>query len=368
MAEVVAKKKRIFYYDFLRCFAIIAIIATHAFAGIVIKTSIFGTKFWYYSMFLNSLRDIGVPLFIVISGALLLNRKETLVKFVKKRVSRVIIPYVFWMIVFIFFVYICAHLGIHYSTDLTLTKLFFSTFALKPERPSIIYWFVPMMITVYVVIFIINKINEKYPSILKIALVLSVITVVLLNLGILPQTKPLNYPFYAAFAVIGYYLANFDFTVKSIRINENKLTIIFLLLSLGLYIIQVLLIAHTSIALNKHSPFSQFTYLNVCLVCCVFLFARYFSQSTSIIRSIYDWIEESKLGEAITSISVSSYGMYLCHMIFIVLLQFFLTSFKKMFGIPIYVNVLFVLTIILSWALVFGLSKVPYLNKVAGSG
>lgn len=86
-------KKRIFYYDFLRCFAILSVIACHVFAIPVVRISNFGSGLWYYSLFLNTLRDIAVPMFVLISGALLLDKKETLAKFTKKRINRVIIPY-----------------------------------------------------------------------------------------------------------------------------------------------------------------------------------------------------------------------------------------------------------------------------------
>lgn len=44
-------KKRIFYYDFLRCFAILSVIACHVFAIPVVRISNFGSGLWYYSLF-----------------------------------------------------------------------------------------------------------------------------------------------------------------------------------------------------------------------------------------------------------------------------------------------------------------------------
>ena len=39
-------------------------------------------------MFLNCLRDISVPLFVCVSGALLITKKDTIITFLKKRVNK----------------------------------------------------------------------------------------------------------------------------------------------------------------------------------------------------------------------------------------------------------------------------------------
>ena len=367
-------KKRIFYYDFLRCFAILSIIACHVFAGIVITKSLFGTGFWFYAVLLNSLRDIGVPLFVVISGALLLNRKQSLVEFAKKRFNRVVIPYLFWMVIFVLFVYSCAKMGIRFPADSTLSSIFFATFSLVPTGSGVFFWFVPMMITVYIIIFILNKINMYYPAILKIALAASIIFIILYNLLNLQIVKPMVYPFYAVFAILGYYLANTDFTIESLKLNENKLfhenrlTVIFFVLSLCLYLLQVSIIASNSIMVNRYVSVSQFSLLNVCIVCCIFLFARYFSLSVGWLKSIYYKIETSKLGVVITSISKTSYGIFLSHLMIYILLQYMLKSYLPQLGNMIYYNLILILTILISWGLIVILSKIPYLKKVSGAG
>ena len=66
------KKERIFYYDFLRAFAIIAVIICHvdAFFGPLTNTTQIVAQ-----MTFHDIGRIGVPIFFMISGALILNRE-----------------------------------------------------------------------------------------------------------------------------------------------------------------------------------------------------------------------------------------------------------------------------------------------------
>ena len=65
------KKERIFYYDVLRAFAIIAVIICHVdmfFGPLTSQTQVIA------QMTFHDIGRIGVPIFLMISGALLLNR------------------------------------------------------------------------------------------------------------------------------------------------------------------------------------------------------------------------------------------------------------------------------------------------------
>ena len=176
----VNKNNRIFYYDVIRAFAIFCIVSCHVFAQYVTNIDIFGTKFWYYALFLNSLRDIGIPLFIVLSGCLLINKKENLTSFVKKRINRVIIPYLFWAVIFI----LCSVLLKQYGfvplfKFKYINTLIFGVFSIDPIKIAVIFWFVPMILIVYMVIFLINKLNEYYKHTFKIALLVSILVIIL---------------------------------------------------------------------------------------------------------------------------------------------------------------------------------------------
>ena len=82
--------QRIFYYDFLRAFAIFAVILCHV-------DGIIGYSFWNLKValpgLLTTIALTGVPIFLMLSGALLLNKEYSLKEFFKKRFSRIIYPF-----------------------------------------------------------------------------------------------------------------------------------------------------------------------------------------------------------------------------------------------------------------------------------
>ena len=77
--------QRIFYYDFLRAFAIFAVILCHV-------DGLIGYSFYNLKLampgLLTCIALTGVPIFFMLSGALLLNRAYSLKEFYKKRFWR----------------------------------------------------------------------------------------------------------------------------------------------------------------------------------------------------------------------------------------------------------------------------------------
>ena len=162
--SVNSNSNRIIYYDFIRAFAIFGVLACHCFAALVINVDIFNTKLWYYSLFLNSLRDVCVPLFICVSGALLINKKDKLVVFVKKRFNKVILPYIFWLCVFIIFelIFINGNWSINVIID---------AISIPPKGNAVFLWFVQMILLIYLFIIILNKLIQFKEYFLKLGLI-----------------------------------------------------------------------------------------------------------------------------------------------------------------------------------------------------
>lgn len=85
------------WIDNSRIIAILAVVFLHVAAGIVLNNDI-GTEFWWYGNVFDSAVRWCVPVFVMLSGALLLdtNKQEPIFIFYKKRLSRVLFPLVFW--------------------------------------------------------------------------------------------------------------------------------------------------------------------------------------------------------------------------------------------------------------------------------
>ena len=95
MFKEVNGKKRIFYLDQLRALAIMLVVLAHVFRNFSNEFAA-GTWQWYFSTIWVDFAVIGVPLFLMISGCLLLNKDYDLGFFLKRRFSRILIPFIPW--------------------------------------------------------------------------------------------------------------------------------------------------------------------------------------------------------------------------------------------------------------------------------
>ena len=95
MIKNVNGRNRIFYLDQVRALAIILVILCHVLREYT-KIRPIGSVGWSSTAFLIDFGVMGVPLFLMISGSLLLNRDYELGDFLKRRFSRILIPFIFW--------------------------------------------------------------------------------------------------------------------------------------------------------------------------------------------------------------------------------------------------------------------------------
>jgi len=92
--------------DRLRNLATVMVIGIHVAAPIAHGEGLdFNGSWWWAGNFWNSLTRPAVPLFVMLSGYLLLGKDYPLPDFLKKRFSRVVIPAVFWMLIYCFYNY-----------------------------------------------------------------------------------------------------------------------------------------------------------------------------------------------------------------------------------------------------------------------
>lgn len=92
------------YIDLLRCAAAFLVILLHCIAGYTGSTALFGTRTWWACDIINSFARMGVPLFFMVSGFLLLSSEKTghIQAFYKNRVSRLCVPFLFWDTIYYF--------------------------------------------------------------------------------------------------------------------------------------------------------------------------------------------------------------------------------------------------------------------------
>jgi surface polysaccharide O-acyltransferase-like enzyme len=100
MTQDGTSRKNLFYVDLIKSYAIIMVVLLHAAAKPMLNFSTISPSAWWVSNLLFSFAHQGVPLFVMVSGLLLLDPKidEPLSVFFRKRIQKVIIPLFFWSV------------------------------------------------------------------------------------------------------------------------------------------------------------------------------------------------------------------------------------------------------------------------------
>lgn len=100
--EKVKLRNRSVHIEQLRVAAIFVVIVLHCYAPFFVDYTTYGTKTWWGVNIINSLTRWGVPIFLMISGMLLIDtdRHESIKEFLKKRSIKILIPFVFWSVIY----------------------------------------------------------------------------------------------------------------------------------------------------------------------------------------------------------------------------------------------------------------------------
>ena len=345
-------KERIFYFDELRTLAIIFVVLIHIckhFAHAEVAHSLF----WTFSSSLEAFGNMGVPLFFMISGALLLNRSYELKSFFKKRYSRVLIPFAFWAVIYLLFKFF--YLGYTQNLYNVYRIIFFDGFV----------WFIWTLLGIYLFIPIINAFIQQYGiKGCEYFLAIWLFTVILNTFGFYP-IRNFELSYFARFLgyfVLGYYLSNKKFNIGNKSMMIAGAAIFLISLAISMYCIT------NKIRFKDYYWTLIPLFESIGLYLLVEYHAKYSEGNKgSVLSRIYYFIKDSKLGRIIFSISICSYGIFLTHYFPIwVLLKLDKT-------IPIFarnpfkwIPFLLVMVLLFSWGLTFLLSKIPYLKKISG--
>lgn len=331
--------KRIFYFDVLRVVAILSIILCHTaryyspFDFTNLKVAIPGL--------MNVIGMVGVPLFFMISGALLLNRKYDLKVFFKKRFSRILLPAIFWI---------------------ALTSILYMTFIPHESITKIIFgqhrytWFIWTMIGIYLFIPIINSFIREYElKGVEYFLLIWAVTIILNTFNLYPF-KELELSYFAnyiGYVVLGYYLDN-----KKLRINNLVLTFLGLVLFI-VFTLFSMYVTYFNLSINAGYLSISTVLASVGVFIMFKCLATYLENKKS---KTHEKIKNSKIGNLVFLISTCSYGMYFANSVILKFLKKLdLHSLK-------FIPIIYISVVVLSFVIVYIFSKIPILKKFSGVG
>ena len=94
-----SSSKRVYYYDFLRIISISAVVLIHVSASALHHYDI-GSFEWGISNLYSSVSRFAVPVFVMISGALFLDRDISIKTIYKKNILRLLLAYILFYIIY----------------------------------------------------------------------------------------------------------------------------------------------------------------------------------------------------------------------------------------------------------------------------
>ena len=200
-----AQKHSIFYIDFLRFIAAVAVVAIHVLGPFRQLYGEIPDSDWLAAMGINSVSRWAVPIFMMISGALLLSTERAFdcQHYLIKRLSKVAIPFVGWTIIYAIVVGFVAQ---GWSLTETLTVI-----QKSPNDPAWYHlWFFYDFIPLYFVIpFLIPLLKKLSSELIKLVVVVCAVMFLMNWLGVesfLLQSLVL----YTGYLILGWYLFNRD--------------------------------------------------------------------------------------------------------------------------------------------------------------
>jgi len=335
---------RKYYLDYLRVLGIFAVIIIHVTAPVYNVSHEVGEAGWWFSNVFNSISRFSVPLFVMISGAVLLDKSIKLNEFYRKRSLRLLPPILFWTLFYI---------GFRLYNGEEIKNILF--LLARDGNAATHLWYLTMFACLMIFAPFINMfLNGDKPSSsdLLILLIMMLIFFILNSIANVPREifgTEINwfksFPWYISYFIGGYYLDKYG---ANIKINNISIIIgIVALIAVGIFLNYY---AATSYGILKDtfilSNSGPFVFIITGLV---FLFAR---------KNAF-YLNSNK---TVSTIAQASFGMYLIHSVFIYMFDNMLLGYG--FSPISQMTIVIISTIILSFISVFYIRKVKALRVV----
>lgn len=324
--------QRVLFFDLLRCVAALAVVLIHALGPYRHLIGEIPLADWSIAVGLNSMSRWAVPVFIMITGALLLSdrRRFQPALFFNKRFAKVLLPFLAWSV---FYAYLSgwSATGFEWSVASQVIADFFSHHTYY--HLGFFYYFLPLYFLIPVYRWFIV---EHGRAGLHAFLIVWLLTA---SLYLLRVDGPWSNSIwlYSGFLMLGYYL------YQELPVNRRGVLIATCLGGSAL-LGTIVMVISSSIENGEYTVGRWLSYKTINTVLAatmVFVWCRYYAERIS-----------SRAMRVVTFISRYSLGIYLLHPLFLwPLYQLDWPLMHPLLGLPIWIAVSGGLALALSWVL-----------------
>ena len=336
--------------DVIKTVAIITVLMTHVSAALVILFPVSSPEFIWGNI-VDSISRIGVPLFIMVSGALFLDEDKPFntKEFFKKHLLKMVVLLVVWSFIYGVFYHIVYGVGI-------FDYIFNFAGTLCPH-----IWYMYMIIGLYLITpvlrLFVKRENSKYILYFIILSVCANYVPAFMGLfqnifgfKVATYTSRLYLNFasgYTVYFLLGWYLTN-----VGVKLKTKRNFVIVGGLSL------LLMIVLTQVFESSIPESYNYTYDNLSVL--PFLY------SLGSFLLLYRKENSKKDGKVFHFISKYRFGMYMTHIMFMEIFMVYILPYSSSsFMTPLwYMGLLFVVIGALSMGLSYLIGKIPYLKKL----
>ncbi len=152
------QSERVEYLDILRALSMLSVVFLHTEAGNLWAN--YGSAVWHVSNVLVAVMNTSVPIFFMISGAMLLDSPKTLELgyTLKRRVPRVLVPFVLWSLIYVAY-YLAVSWKMNGSPDISAAIDRLKYFPSRPTSGHL--WFMYALIPLYILSPLIKKMTDS---------------------------------------------------------------------------------------------------------------------------------------------------------------------------------------------------------------
>jgi surface polysaccharide O-acyltransferase-like enzyme len=343
--------------DLIRTLAIVLVIVLHASIEPqppVLDLSLNGVYRWWTVNIFDSISRSCIPLFIMLSGALLLTiekTSESMKVFFKKRWNRIGLPFIFWGIIYFSWTFYIN------KGDLGLDDIYQGI----QIGPYYHFWFIYLLVGLYLITpFLRVAVSYSERRVMGFFLVLWFVGTAIVPLAdLLFESFQLSGDVFMMINWVGYYLLG----AYLLKVDVKK-TYLYILLFLG-FLWTIVGTYYATLLIGGQASYFFYDYLAINVIITSFaLFLILLNISPTRLQQT-----PNALKWLVHKIGQNSLPIFLIHVIILESLQ------KGCFGFTVSINtitpaieipLITVITLFASLAIVLALKKVPYLKRLIG--